>query len=856
MTKFLNCVTVRCRCVLAGGFILCAAAAAFGAVKPGENILLNGKLEADQADFPPYWQANHSQFKWHPTGGPDGLPYVTVCGEKSPDVRMKQFGLNLVSNGVYRMSMRVRSRDLLTGSPSGLVVVNNGLWVSTAGVMSLPEDTGGDWKPVSAEFRCFTSAGGYYAMIYVLKQRGQLDVADFKLEAVDELALKGTGVSKQIECLARPRLVPQLPLLAKIPADDPKASFRFFGDLEGKDSDYEVVCVADGSRKRVTRPLVRGAMEVRLPEGATNGQMIVGVVRKSTGEAVVRNRYNFGTVPVCRKPATGRRRLNNLATEVLSVDLPLSTPRRFQLSRDGWAFIAVRGATGATVRVDGQEVIGPQTPRGETFRRLSAGEHDLEIAGGDGGSVVVREIAEILNYCPGVNSGVGENPPYDWDFQERYVLPAVTTQLGGVIPNEHFADFRRRGYESFDNLNLTGGKAEVMIEKLSRCGGLVNAWRDGVACDEQSYADSGAIDDYAQGFWAFDIAKRPTKPVYTWVYGKPAAEAVALDFCAACFNVSGGRGKILSEIYCRTRETEDEARKYLRTYVGDTMDRYREWCPGGMGSVGVVYGNFNQVPILSIAHHPEVDYKHYLDMQMNFVANDPSCRGLGLVGYWGSYYADDEMHRWSFALMRHYVVEGRTDMLSDAHGFRYRPDHVLNGDFRGTLAPWTATGEVRTDSYDNFASKSQNRWGGNDGVGDTFAVLVRGEGEQSTLSQTIRGLVPGRKYCLQFATFDVKDVKANRIAPRQFAIAATLSEGAEIDRALSWVHVDKRVKGRYAINDGVARINLHHIVFTAKSAEVGLTLDNGAASAGEELGVNFVSVNPYFAARALEGGRQ
>ena len=265
-----------------------------------------------------------------------------------------------------------------------------------------------------------------------------------------------------------------------------------------------------------------------------------------------------------------------------------------------------------------------------------------------------------------------------------------------------------------------------------------------------------------------------------------------------------------------------------------------------IGSLGLVFGNFNQVPILSIAHHPEVDYKYALDMQMNYAANDPLFAGIGLIGYWGSYYADEELHRWSFALMRHYAVEGATNMLSGAYGFTYRPDHVMNGDFRGTLDPWKVTGDVRADSHDTFGTRNQNRWGGSGGVGDTFAVLVRGEGGPSVISQTVKGLVPGRKYCLQFAAFDVKDVKANRVAPRRFGIAATLSDGAEIDSSLSWVHVDKRIKGRYAANDGVARINLHHTVFTARTAEVELKIDNSTAAVGEELGINYLSVKPYY----------
>jgi hypothetical protein len=185
-------------------------------------------------------------------------------------------------------------------------------------------------------------------------------------------------------------------------------------------------------------------------------------------------------------------------------------------------------------------------------------------------------------------------------------------------------------------------------------------------------------------------------------------------------------------------------------------------------------------------------------------------------------------------------------MLSQAYGFSYRPDHLINGDFRGTIAPWKTVGTVRTDSHATFAARSQNRWGGSDGVGDTFAVLVREDGKMASLSQKIKGLTVGRKYCLQFAAFDVKDVKASRVAPRRFGVSATLGAGAEIDATRSWVHVDKRINGRYATNNGVARINLHHTVFTARSNEIDLVIDNAASEAGEELGINYLSLNPYF----------
>ena len=836
-----------------------AAVSAGAAVKPGENLLVNGTLEADQAEFPPFWTPNSRSkpcFKWHPSGGPDALPYVSVHADKTPDVRLRQFGLDLAEGGLYRLSMMVRTKGFSSGSHTGVMLVNSGLWKSTEGILSLPKDTGGKWRRVSQEFKCFPADDGYMVMVHVTNQKGGLDFADVRLEAVDALAIEKSGPSKMVLCEKRPRLVPLFPLLSRIPAADPRMAFRFFGELENPDDAYKVAAFVDGVGKGASVPLVRDGMKVPLPQGATNGTVTVGVVEKATGKTAFERKYRFGVVTANaistdKMPVSTVRRLNNLCAEVLSERLDAGVTNRFAfaVSRDGWTYTAVKGriGDGFSVRLDGRYVIWCDTPRCETFRLLDAGEHVIEVSGVENGNVVVREISEILNYCPGVNSHVRENPPYDWEFNEKYVLPAVTTQLGGNVPKEHRAAFLRRGYRWMQNKNLTGGASETMASNLTACAGLTQPYMCGVACDEQNYADLVSIDAYANGFWTYDVAMRPVRPIYTWAYGKATQGAASFDFLSACLNMSGGTGKLLREHYVPTRETEDEARQYFQNTVCATFENYIKMMPESMGSLGVVFGNFNQIPILSIVHHPEVDYKYMLDLQMNYAANDPLFKGLGLVGYWGSYYADDELHRWSFALMRHYVVKGSTNMLSEAYGFRYRPDHILNGDFRGTLAPWTAKGEVRVDSHDAFASRSQCRWGGNGGVGDTFAVLVRGEGDPSSLSQTAKGLVPGRKYCLQFATFDVKDVKANRVAPRRFAVSATLSEGAEIDKALSWVHVDERIKGRYEMNNGVARINLHHIVFTAKSPEVGLEINNATAAPGEELGVNYISLLPYFA---------
>ena len=56
----------------------------FAAVKPGENILSNGTLEADQTDHPIGWSVyirDRKLVKWMPTGGPNALPYYRLVSD-------------------------------------------------------------------------------------------------------------------------------------------------------------------------------------------------------------------------------------------------------------------------------------------------------------------------------------------------------------------------------------------------------------------------------------------------------------------------------------------------------------------------------------------------------------------------------------------------------------------------------------------------------------------------------------------------------------------------------------------------------------------------------------------------------
>ena len=837
-------------------FAVCAAVigsmgVCHAAVEAEENLLLNGALEADQATMPPYWNVNRKDtVSWRPSGGPEGRPYISFAASKvlKEEITFRQYGLRLAEGGTYRLSASVRTRGLSLKS-GGVSIVNN-WWNKSAGAGKLPPDTAGEWVTLENEFKCFPSDNGAYsAVVYAIGMKGEFDVADIKLVAVDELARTKTERSPVLSAQTLPRLIPFSPILGRIPLADPRIDFRFFGKLPKGISaeECEAVLEADGVKETARAPLdMKGAILV-LPGAAavTQGVLTVSIVKKADGERLFSERHRYAVRDVPRVLKKGRR-LNNLAYELLAERYPGggAATYSFDAFRDGWLFVKV--GAGATARLDGKTVIAPDTPRGETFRCVPAGRHRLEVDGA-AADVTVRSIADIFNYCPGANSHVRENGPYDWAFQEKYVLPAVTTQNGGSIPKGELDGFLARGYRWLANLGTTGVSADKLVGLLKGSAGMTKPGYAGVTCDEQFLHRPNEISEFTDGLAAYDLEVRPTRAVYTWAVGKPSTHVVDERFFSTCINASLGEGRILFEAYCRTKETEDEALRYLNDYITDTIARYRATYPLAVESTCIALGNFNQVPILSLAHHPEVDYKYYIDLQLHLIATDPAFEGLGSVGYWGSYYADEELHRWCFALMRHYVVEGRTDMLSERFGFTYRPGHIQNGDFRGTLAPWSAEGAVRVDSMQDFASNSENRWGGNGGVGDTFAVLSRGKEGASSLRQTAKGLVPGRMYRLRYTTFDVKDVKAKRTAPRKFNIAASVGAGAKVEPSLTWTHVDRRAKGRYGQLG--ARVNLGQIVFTATAPETEVSFSNEAAAEGEELGVHYVSILPYYPAK-------
>ncbi len=822
------------------------------AVAEGENLLINSSFDAEQVSFPEFWSPSSSikGVVYQRTGGPEGRKPAIVLqgnGGKSGQVSVRQQGMKLVAGETYKLSGYIKTKGFQSRN-AGLIIHNGG-WFNEAGFKNLPADS--EWKLHEKTFKLFPSRDKEYGLaMFAIDLIGEIAFADLKLEAVSEGARKGS--STQMSIVAAPRLLPFQPLLNRIPQTKPELTFKFYGVLPEKPDAYECLIKLDGDRlPPQTIPLKDGKVSAQLAGFPCGDYALNATVRHSkTHATVLEARYPISIIEVPAIDRSHIKQLNNLVAEVLNEPVG-NTPQTlsFVNPRDGWIFIALSSATPApelSIKLDDRDVvITATTDRLEAFRAVSMGEHRLTITGNTAARLLVRSIPEIFDYPPCADSAVKENGRYDWNFMKRYILPAVTTLNGGTLPGEALTEAKARGLKWLANFNVEPVDDPANVQaRMEKHAGLTAPQYDGFTSDELFFGRA-TIDNYTKALWR--VSNPGNRLIYSWIVGKPGIAALHTDFMSAALNASHGRGRLLFEAYCHPQPDEKAAAAYLDDMLGETMRRFNATFPGAAAGTGIIFGNFNQIPIISLEFNPAADFKYFLDMQVNMIANSPDFANLATTGYWGTHYGDEELARWSFLLMRHYAVEGRKDMLSTRYGFTYNPGHLENPDFAEGLAGWTlapATADaIRADTIAGYGKNSQGRWGGGN-AGDSVCVMKRQAGKPNRISQTARGLTIGKTYCLQFVTADRKDVVGKKYNPRRYGITAEL-EGAEIIPEKSFIHVDKRDGKHEKKNDNVGKINLHRMIFRAKAPTLGLTFSDAAASPGDELLLNFVQLKPY-----------
>ena len=841
------CMKFICR-ALAGAVLFTVALAGNAA---GENLVVNGRFEADQTLLPLYWlhperaKVGETVF-FEQDRGPKGIPCVRYvnAGPKEESFGFRQIGYTLVEGARYRLSAQIRTKGF---KGKGSVYVLTQGWTAEAGISGVPENS--PWTLYTKEIVAPKTAfpKNYGVILHAHRFTGEIAFADVTLEPLDEAAKKGSRQPSAALCEKLTRFFPWAPRLSQIDRTDRQVTFRFAGELPQGDtvSDYTVTLKTDEGE--VSAPLRPELNTFRLPGSAAEGRLSFAL-RKGDAPPLLTGSFPYRTIDRASIDVRGHRRLNNLVTEVLSVRASPAGEHGFCTTRAGWIFLRADDAK-AEVRLDGETVVASGEERREAVREVRPGAHTVAVAGATDGRLTVRQIPDILNYPSCADSPVGTNPSYGWEFFRKYVMPNSTTHCGGNIPPERYAEFKRHGGTFLDNIVTRGLVATNFADRILGSRAFARQNSDGVALDEHLFGEAETFGDFVGGMRDFTARYDGGRRIDSWIVGKPLLFGLDRETYALAVNATPDGCHVLSEVYCRSRPTEEEARQHISDYLVDTGRKFREIRPGvpfypdALSGAGMVLGNFSQIPTISTWHHTQIDYKVFLDLQFQALATDPAFDGLGLVGVWGSYYCDEEIYRWTFMLARHYCIEGRTELLSKKYGLSYLPGHLLNGDFEDGFANWRTNGTVRIERIRGLGENVERRWGGST-VGDAFALLAKADGKPARIGQVIRGLVPGRMYTMDVTCFDVKDVRTKTWRPAELPLAVTMDATAEKDPSLSWTFVDRRPKGTHGWG---VKVNRHHVVFTARASEIRMMLDNSAAEDGTEIGVNAIGVWPYIA---------
>ena len=266
--------------------LMCAAA-----VLPGENLVVNGRLETDQTQFPLGWlnpehaKVGESVF-FEQAGGPGAIPCVRFANPSAtPDkFTLRQVGYTLVPGAKYRISAHVRTKGF---KGRGLFCVIPLGWTAEAGVSGFPPDS--PWKLYERDITApaTTNPNSYNLVLYGGKYTGEISFADVRLQALDEAAVKGSKPPNTAECEKMPRFFPWKPLLSQIDAADRKVSFRFAGKLPEGDSfsDYVVTLTAPGGK--ASAPLADGVNDFVLPGSLASGRLVFDVSKRGADKALL-----------------------------------------------------------------------------------------------------------------------------------------------------------------------------------------------------------------------------------------------------------------------------------------------------------------------------------------------------------------------------------------------------------------------------------------------------------------------------------------------------------------------------------------------------------------------------------------
>ena len=574
-------------------------------------------------------------------------------------------------------------------------------------------------------------------------------------------------------------------------------------------------------------------------------------------------------------PVRAEKVLNNFVSELLNVSSKAAEGTySFSNPREGWVFLrgelepissgGIKLSVGSEFGQEGAIVHNSVGPVVEGMRYLVAGKHSVHVrvsgAGGIG-RLVVRTMPEILYSNFPMDSPITSYPKFDWEFLRRSgVLGNINTIVGarhgsfaeGVKVGQEYepylSEWKKMGRRWIVESSVPGlpkGEkvtAEQAYDAWKSWKGISYPKLDGLIADEFYPSRKENYEAWVEAIIKIEKDFAP-KVFYPYVAGSPEG---LRDFLIPLVKTGT---RFAYERYLHERRSEKEAWAFVRDRMVSKMNSFAEVIPNAAEHTIVALGVLS-CPPESLNKNPGTNFKVYMDMQFNVLANDPAFVGLyGLMEYI-TCYADEEYVRWSAKLYRHYCIEGNTEMLStDPYMLR----HIKNPDFEDGTDSW----KVSAANKESVVPGSLKDYGmlvmryPPDSQGDTFLLMKRQAKKPNVISQKIKNLEPGRYYSVKLISGD-KHSMGTKIK-HDISIAI---DGVEMvpEKCFQEVFSNDWSRAHFAYgfdSEHKAWFNLFFKVFQAKSSTAKITISDWSVDGkrvgptGQELMLNFIEIEPY-----------
>ncbi len=788
-----------------------------------ESLNTNGALDADQSEFPAYW-ATDGGAEFLRGGGPNGKNALRFDTVKVKKAAVRQDRAMILNAGKrYRVSMMVKAVNFKARRMSYTIFADS--WAKEAGVVRVPQNC--DWTLVEAIVfapKCKANYGSGLAMRADARSSGYIDIADLRIEPLDEAA--ANGAYSLLRGLEKSRLV-VLSKLAEIPVNAPGISALWFGKLaENAKLEYRI----DNKNWQQLAPAESGRYNIKL----TGIKLGKHTFEFRCGE--FKRKWDFTVVPPV--PKVKSKRLNNLVRELEPLQLKDGESREFINPRTGWVYFILPNAD-ATLEVATQK---PVRSAGHAY--LTRGKHKITLKGASG-KVIIRLIPEIYTYQLAGGPYLKVAPKNDYKLIKKYLLPYINSYAqpgkGNLTAKEWEIIYSTNLQRQHGNHVAKYPTSQAMIDGVNNNEGLNDPAFVGITFDEFPAGDVTLMARYNE---AHDFIKRPEGHRFFYcLYGKLAAGGISAEFISNAINSGHGDSIIKYESYCQPVPTEEAARSYIRNIIVETAKSLERTFPGAVKNLCMYMINSNVPSTLTAAYLTNVDLKYYLDMQFNLIANDPALEGLAMAGNWGSNYSDNEMVRWTGRLFRHYLIEGNTEPLAPRYGFTYNVNFVKNADFEKGLTGWQVEGTVKTGYTPLYGRTMEKRWAAPNGIGDYYAILERGS-KPNVMSQKMQGIKSGKYYKIQYITSDAEDVMlTGKGKPGDLSIDCEI-DGAEFVPKETMKY---RAHGPFRkIDKNMFKVNLDCRVFKAVKDDPVIRFTDKSVKPGRKTALNYIYITPFF----------